>query len=89
MRWPDLGYADAYLGSYATFAALRGQGVIPDGVRFQVQYPTPLASIGAYIVPEQQQVLPTAGDVRRPDRLPGRSRTTKWPAADVAVSSPS
>ena len=47
MRWPDLGYADAYLGSYATFAALRGQGVIPDGVRFQVQYPTPLASIGA------------------------------------------
>jgi hypothetical protein len=57
MTWPDLGYADAYLGSYATFAALRGQGVIPDGVRFQVQYPTPLASIGAYIVPEQQQAL--------------------------------
>jgi len=26
-------------------------------VRFQVEYPTPLASIGAYIVPEQQQVL--------------------------------
>ena len=37
--------------------ALRRQGVIPDGVRFQVQYPTPLASIGAYIVPEQQQAL--------------------------------
>ena len=49
MRWPDLGYADAYLGSYATFAALRRQGVIPDGVRFQVQYPTPLASISAWI----------------------------------------
>jgi methionine synthase II (cobalamin-independent) len=26
-------------------------------VRFQVQYPTPLASIGAYVVPEQQQAL--------------------------------
>jgi hypothetical protein len=26
-------------------------------VRFQVEYPTPLASIGAYIVPEQQQAL--------------------------------
>ena len=24
MTWPDLGYAGAYLGSYATFAALRG-----------------------------------------------------------------
>jgi hypothetical protein len=57
MRWPDLGYAGAYLGSYATFAALRRDGVIPDGVRFQVEYPTPLASIGAYIVPEQQQAL--------------------------------
>ena len=57
MTWPDLGYADAYLGSYTTFAALRRDGVIPDGVRFQVEYPTPLASIGAYIVPEQQQAL--------------------------------
>ena len=55
--WPDLGYADAYLGSYRVFAALREQGVIPDGVRFQVEYPTPMASISAYIVPEQQQAL--------------------------------
>jgi hypothetical protein len=57
MKWPDLGYADVYRGSYATFAALREQGVLPAGARFQVQYPTPLASISAYIVPEQQQAL--------------------------------
>ena len=57
MRWPDLGYADAYLRSYAIFAELRGQGVIPDGARFQVQYPTPLASIGTFVVPGQQQML--------------------------------
>ena len=57
MRWPDLGYAEAYLGSYETFAALRDEGMIPAGVRFQVEYPTPLASIGGYIVPEQQQAL--------------------------------
>jgi hypothetical protein len=57
MTWPDLGYADAYLGSYDTFAALRREGVIGDGVRFQVEYPTPLASIGAYVIPEQQQAL--------------------------------
>jgi hypothetical protein len=57
VSWPDLGYADSYLGSYRVFAALREQGVIPAGVRFQVEYPTPMASIGAYIVPEQQQAL--------------------------------
>ena len=52
VSWPDLGYADAYLGSYKVFAALREQGVIPAGVRFQVGY-----SISGYIVPEQQQAL--------------------------------
>ena len=57
VSWPDLGYADAYLGSYQVFAALRQQGAIPAGVRFQVEYPTPMASISAYIVPEQQQAL--------------------------------
>jgi hypothetical protein len=60
ISWPDLGYADAYLKSYETFARLREEGVIPAGARFQVQYPTPMASIGAYIVPEQQmQLLPS------------------------------
>jgi len=57
MSWPDPGYADAYLESYTTFARLRDEGVIPAGVRFQVEYPTPLASIGGYIVPEQQEAL--------------------------------
>ena len=57
VSWPDLGYADAYLESYRVFAALREQGVIPAGVRFQVEYPTPMASISGYIVPEQQQAL--------------------------------
>jgi len=55
--WPDLGYADAYLESYPVFARLREEGVIPSGVRFQVEYPTPMASISGYIVPEQQQIL--------------------------------
>jgi hypothetical protein len=31
--------------------------VIPAGVRFQVEYPTQMASISGYIVPEQQQAL--------------------------------
>jgi hypothetical protein len=57
VSWPDLGYADAYQASYAIFTGLREDGVIPAGVRFQVQYPTPLASISGFIVPEQQQLL--------------------------------
>jgi hypothetical protein len=57
VRWPAPGYAEAYLRSYETFTALHGEGVIPDGVRFQVEYPTPLASISAFIVREQQQAL--------------------------------
>ena len=89
VSWPDLGYADAYLGSYAIFAALREEGVVPAGVRFQVQYPTPLASISGYIVPEQQQVL--LGSYERAmfadlDRLlgaiPGDDVAVQW---DVAV----
>src|ERR1043165_3001450 len=44
VRWPNLGYADAYLQSFDTFRRLRDDGVIPAGVRFQVQYPPPPAS---------------------------------------------
>jgi hypothetical protein len=55
--WPNIGYADAYLASYQTFSALRADGVIPAAARFQVEYPTPLASIGGYIVPDQQAAL--------------------------------
>ncbi len=57
VSWPDLGYADAYLESYAVFTGLRADGVIPAGVRFQVQYPTPMASISGFIAPEEQQSL--------------------------------
>ena len=83
MKWPDLGYAEAYLGSYETFAALRDEGVIPSGVRFQVEYPTPLASINGYIDPSQQQAL--LGSYERAmfadlDRL-----VSEIPPGDVAV----
>jgi hypothetical protein len=37
MIWPDLGYAGVYLESYGTFAGLRDQGLVADGVRFQAQ----------------------------------------------------
>jgi hypothetical protein len=83
VNWPGLGYADAYLASYQAFVELREQGVISPDVRFQVEYPTPLASIGAYIIPEQQQAL--LGSYERAmfadlDRL-----LSEIPHGDVAV----
>jgi hypothetical protein len=83
MKWPDLGYAEAYLGSYAIFAALREEGVIPGGVRFQVQYPTPLASISAYVVAEQQQAL--LGSYERAIFADLGRLLAAIPAAEVAV----
>ncbi len=89
LTWPDLGYAGVYLESYQTFVRLREQGVIAAGSRFQVQYPTPLASIGAYVVPEQQQlVLPSyeaamfADLARLVAAIPHEDLAVQW---DVAV----
>jgi hypothetical protein len=52
--WPDLGYATEYHESFQIFARLRKDGVLPADVRFQVQYPTPLASVNAYFVQDDQ-----------------------------------
>jgi hypothetical protein len=89
MEWPDLGYADNYLESYRTFAALREEGVLPPGVRFQVQYPTPLASISAYVVADQQQdLLPSYEQAMFADlarllaQIPHEDVAVQW---DVAV----
>jgi hypothetical protein len=57
IAWPNLGYADAYLASYTTYRRLHDEGVIPGDVRFQVEYPTPLASINAWVVDEDQDAL--------------------------------
>ena len=57
VNWPNLGYADAYLASHRIYRRLQDEGVIPAGVRFQVEYPTPLASINAWVVDEDQDAL--------------------------------
>jgi hypothetical protein len=57
VKWPDLGYANAYAESYAVFRALQADGTIPDQVRFQMQYPTPLAPLAGTIVPEDLPAL--------------------------------
>lgn len=45
------GYAQAAKDSYQTFRRLRADGVVPDGVRFQVSLPTPMASGYMYVSP--------------------------------------
>ena len=55
----NLGFADTAISSFAIFAKLKRDGVIPAHVRFQVSLPTPLAPVSAFIDPEHQaQVEP-------------------------------
>jgi ubiquinone/menaquinone biosynthesis C-methylase UbiE len=56
----SLGYADAALGSYATFGVLKRDGVVPRGCRFQVSLPTPLAPIGAFVASGDQPLVERA-----------------------------
>lgn len=51
----SLGYADAAKASYGVFRRLRDQGVIATDCRFQVCLPTPLAPIGAFVMPGEDQ----------------------------------
>lgn len=57
VKWPNLGYADAYGASFRVFRALQEEGTIPQEVRFQMQYPTPRASIAGTFVPEEIAAL--------------------------------
>lgn len=50
----NLGFADAAISSFAIFAKLKRDGVIPAHVRFQVSLPTPLAPVSAFIDPEHR-----------------------------------
>ena len=58
--WPNLGYADAYAESFEVFDRLQQEGTIAADVRFQVQYPTPLASVAGTIVPEDMPAVAAA-----------------------------
>ena len=57
VRFDTLGYADAAIASYRTFARLKRDGVVPVACRFQISLPTPLAPVCAFVVPEHQRLL--------------------------------
>ena len=60
ISWPNLGYADEYAESFEIFDRLQQDGTIAAGVRFQLQYPTPLASMAGTIVPEDLPAVAAA-----------------------------
>src|SRR3569833_416011 len=56
-----LGYADAAIASYATFAALKASGAFAPDVRFQVSLPTPLAPVYLFMAdPESMRLIEPA-----------------------------
>jgi ubiquinone/menaquinone biosynthesis C-methylase UbiE len=56
----QLGYADAAIASFRTFAVLKRDGELPRGCRFQVSLPTPLAPVSAFVAAEDQAVVERA-----------------------------
>jgi hypothetical protein len=89
IHWPNLGYADAYAESFEIFDRLQTGGAIPADVRFQLQYPTPLASIAGTIVPEDLPAVAASYETalfadldRALAKLPHDRCAVQW---DVAV----
>lgn len=60
LRFVPVGYDKIALASYEAFKAARAAGSVTPGMKFQVSLPTPFATIGARVIPEQvPDVLPT------------------------------
>src|SRR5579859_1826899 len=60
LRFDRLGYADAAKASYPIFARMKQSGAIPASTRFQVCLPTPIATVTAFVVPEDQATVEPA-----------------------------
>ncbi|GAB3595783.1 hypothetical protein [Microbacterium tumbae] len=57
IQLPPLGYAAAAIESYAVFARLRDEGVIPTGIRFQVSLPTPVAIVSSFFFGDDRAAI--------------------------------
>jgi hypothetical protein len=86
--FPDLGYAEAALESYATFRRLRDEGVIAPGMRFQVSLPTPAGVVGPFIVADDRAAFEPAyeralfGELQRIlDGIPHQDLAIQWDTA--------
>lgn len=85
----NLGYADAAKESFQVFDRLQREGRIPASWRFQVSLPTPIATVGAFVVLEDQPKVEPAYERRLlqelsdiVDSIPHDKLAIQW---DVAV----
>lgn len=76
-------YDDVAISSYETFVQLRAQGVIPQGVRFQVCLPTPFNSIIGHTRPEFHEQLEPLYEQRFHEALVGITNTI--PDSDLII----
>lgn len=60
LRFADLGYAEAAIGSYKTFAELKKAGIIARETRFQVALPTPVAILTPFVAEASQEAVEPA-----------------------------
>ncbi|HEY7832270.1 MAG TPA: hypothetical protein VIG30_01780 [Ktedonobacterales bacterium] len=83
IEFATLGYADAANASYAVFSALKREGSIPAGARFQVSLPTPIATVCAFFPAEDQAAVEPAYEramLRELDQI-----TAAIPHAELAI----
>lgn len=80
-------YDDAALASYATFCTMRDEGIIPQGVRFQVSLPTPIntlvqleGSYAAAVEPIYEKALISSLQ-RIQAEIPARDLAIQWDCA--------
>lgn len=80
-------YDDAAIASYATFRAMRDQGIVPQGVRFQVSLPTPINVLvqleGPYAAPVEplyeQALLSSLRRIQA--EIPAQDLAVQWDCA--------
>ena len=82
-RFDKLGYADAAIESYQLFKALRDKGTIPEGVRFQVSLPTPIAPLAAMLEPDDYLKIEPIYDAAMREEI--RQICEAIPAEDLAI----
>lgn len=81
----DTGYADDAIQSFAVFDRLQGEGVIPEGVKYQICSATPLAISSMYMAPSARDDFTEAyarhllGEVQRiAEALPHERISYQW-----------
>ena len=60
LKFAPLGYADSALSSYAVFARLKREGVVPANYRFQVSIPTPYNVLDRHVSPSERLAVEVA-----------------------------